>query len=76
MKKLRLPIIIKMDEDRYYISSCSMFKGRHSYGETIDETLENIREVIDICLEETKPEDLNKFIEFMELEVVQNVIFQ
>jgi predicted RNase H-like HicB family nuclease len=62
-----------MDEDGYYIASCPMFRGCHSYGETIDEALKNIREVIDMCLEETKPEDLNKFIEFRELEVVQNV---
>ncbi len=53
MKNLHLPIIIEMDEDGYYIASCPLFKGCHSYGETIDETLKNIREVIDICLEET-----------------------
>ncbi|WXG42343.1 MAG: type II toxin-antitoxin system HicB family antitoxin [Candidatus Freyarchaeum deiterrae] len=73
MKKLRLPIIIEMDEDGYYIASCPMFRGCHSYGETIDEALKNIREVIDMCLEETKLEDLNEFIEFRELEVVRNV---
>ncbi len=72
MKKLRLPVIIEVDEDGYYIVSCPLFKGCHSYGETVDEALENIREVIDLCLEETKIEDLNKFVGFRELEVVQN----
>lgn len=72
MKKLHLPVIIELDEDGYYIVSCPLFKGCHSYGETIDEALENIREVIDICLEETKLEALNKFVGFRELEVVQN----
>jgi predicted RNase H-like HicB family nuclease len=72
MEKLHLPIIIEMDEDEYYIVSCPMFKGCHSYGETIDEALENIKEVIEMCLEETKVEELNKFVGFRELEVAQN----
>ena len=61
MDKLHLPIIVEIDEDGYYIVSCPLFKGCHSYGETIDEAMANIREVIDMCLEETKPEELNKF---------------
>ena len=72
MEKLHLPIIIESDEDGYYIVSCPMFKGCHSYGETIDEALENIKEVIDMCLDENKVEELNKFVGFRELEVVQN----
>jgi len=72
MKKLHLPIIIEMDEDGFYIVSCPLFKGCHSYGETIDAAMENIREVIDICLEETNIEELNKFVGFRELEVIQD----
>ncbi len=73
MEKLHLPIIIEMDEDEYYIVSCPLFRGCHSYGETIDEALENIREVIEMCLKETKVEELNKFVGFREIEVAQNV---
>lgn len=73
MENLHLPIIIEIDEDGYYIVSCPQFKGCHSYGKTIDDALENIREVIDICLEETKIEEFNKFIGFRELDVAQNV---
>lgn len=72
MKKIHLPIIIEIDEDGYYIVSCPLFKGCHSCGETIDEALENIREVIEMCLEETSIEELNKFVGFRELEVVQD----
>lgn len=72
MKKLHLPIIIELDEDGYYIVSCPLFKGCHTYGGTIDEALENIKEVIQMCLEETNVEEINKFIGFRELEIVQN----
>lgn len=72
MDKLHLPIIVEIDEDGYYIVSCPIFKGCHSYGETIDEAMANISEVIDMCLEETEVEELNKFVGFRELEVAQN----
>lgn len=72
MNGLHLPIVVEIDENGYYIVSCPMFKGCHSYGETIDEAIVNIREVIDICLEETRVEELNKFIGIRELEVAQN----
>jgi predicted RNase H-like HicB family nuclease len=72
VKKLHLPIIIEIDEDGYYIVSCPLFKGCHSYGKTIDEALKNIREVIDICLEETKAEELNEFVDLREMEIVKN----
>ena len=72
MKKLHLPIIIEMDEDGYYIVSCPSFKGCHSYGKTIDEALKNIREVINICLEETDAEELNEFVGLREMEIIKN----
>ncbi|HJH25781.1 MAG TPA: HicB family protein [Methanophagales archaeon] len=71
MGKLHLPTIVEMDEDGYYIVSCPLFKGCHSYGETIDEALENTREVIEMCLEETEVEELNKFVGVREMEVAQ-----
>ena len=41
---------------------------------TLDEALENIKEVIEMCLEEQElePERTNKFVGFRELEIVQN----
>ena len=70
MEKLHLPIVVEMDEDGYYIVSCPQFKGCHSYGETIDEAMENIKEVIDMCLEETDVKELNNFVGFRELDVI------
>ena len=46
MQKFHFPIIIEMDEDGYYIVSCPIFKGCHTYGETIEEALENIYLII------------------------------
>jgi predicted RNase H-like HicB family nuclease len=70
MEKLHLPIIVEIDEDGYYIVSCPLLKARHTFGETIEEAMEKIREVIEICLKDTPIEDLNTFVGFRELEVV------
>ncbi len=70
-KILHLPILIEQDEDNFYIVSCPVFKGCHSYGATIDEALSNIKEVIDICIEEEKEKapQINRFVGFREMQV-------
>jgi predicted RNase H-like HicB family nuclease len=68
-EKLHLPIIIEQDEDNVYIVSCPAFKGCHSYGNTIEEAMKNLREVIEICLEEQQIDTSNKFIGFREMEI-------
>jgi predicted RNase H-like HicB family nuclease len=69
VKTIHFPIIIEIDEDGYYIVSCPSFKGCRSYGETIDEALENIKEVIEMCLEEQEVEPVNQFVGFREIEI-------
>ncbi len=60
------PILIEQDEDNIYIVSCPSFKGCHSYGETIDEAMDNIREVIELCIKDEQSEykRINRFIGF------------
>ena len=48
-----------------------MFKGCHSYGTSIEEALSNIKEVVDMCIEEEKEKfaGINRFIGFREMQV-------
>ena len=71
MKKIHVPIIIETDEDGVFIVSCPLFKGCHSYGKTIDEALTNIKEVVQLCMEDSEPEQLNTFVGFREVEIIQ-----
>lgn len=71
-KILHLPILVEQDEDNVYIVSCPVFKGCHSYGKTIDEALDNIKEVIEMCMEEEKDRSLpevNRFVGFREMQM-------
>ena len=62
--------MVETDEDGIYIVSCPVFKGCHSSGKTIEEAIEHLKEVVEICMEEEKPTHLNRFIGFRELEIV------
>ena len=66
---IQLPIILEQDEDGVYIVSCPLFRGCHTYGDSVEEAMKNIREVIDLCLEETPVAQLNRYIGCQELVV-------
>jgi predicted RNase H-like HicB family nuclease len=71
MQSIHVPIIIETDEDGIFIVSCPRFKGCHTYGKTIDEALVRIREVIELCMQDsTASDNLNTFVGFREVEIV------
>lgn len=45
-------VIIERDEDGYYVGEVPQLRACYSQGDTIDELLVNIKEVIELCLEE------------------------
>ena len=53
MKTTPVPINIKSDEEGVFIVSCSRFKGCHTFGKTIDEARDRIKEVIELCQEDS-----------------------
>ncbi len=57
-KKIILPIIVEKDEDGFYVVECPLLKGCYTQGETLDEALKNIHEVIEMCLEEESEDEL------------------
>lgn len=60
IRNRQFPIIVEKDEDGFYIVECPLFRGCYSQGKTLDETLGNIREVIEICLEEKENQEILK----------------
>ncbi len=47
-------------EDGFYVVECPLFEGCYTQGKTIDEALRNIREVIELILEEKKSRQILK----------------
>ncbi|MFN6566124.1 hypothetical protein A6770_01500 [Nostoc minutum NIES-26] len=55
-------VIIERDEDGYYVGEVPQIKACYSQGETIDELMVNIKEVIGLCLEAEKDEIIPEFV--------------
>ena len=45
-------VVIERDEDGMYVGEVPQLKACYSQGETIDELMINIREVVEMCLKE------------------------
>ncbi|WP_446010059.1 type II toxin-antitoxin system HicB family antitoxin [Candidatus Electrothrix sp.] len=68
--KKHFPVLVEQDIDGVFIVRCPVFQGCRSYGETIDEALHNIQEVIELCLEEQNLEEpANTFIGIRDIEL-------
>ncbi|MGK7913124.1 MAG: type II toxin-antitoxin system HicB family antitoxin [Synechococcus sp.] len=55
-------VLIERDEDGYYVGEVPQLKACYSQGATIDELLDNIREVIALCLEDESSDTIPEFV--------------
>lgn len=51
---LNYRVIIEQDEDGVFVASVPSVQGCHSQGDTYEEALENIKDVLELCLEVAK----------------------
>jgi predicted RNase H-like HicB family nuclease len=58
IKNSRFPVFVEKDEDGFYVVECPVFRGCYSQGKTLDQALINIREAIELCLEEKENQAL------------------
>jgi predicted RNase H-like HicB family nuclease len=56
LKNREFYVVIERDEDGFYVGEVPQLKACYSQGETIDELMENMKEVIQMCLEELELE--------------------
>jgi len=54
MGVLDFKVFLEPDEAGGYVVVCPSLQGCYSQGETVEEALANIREVIEMCLEELR----------------------
>ncbi|HEX9744577.1 MAG TPA: type II toxin-antitoxin system HicB family antitoxin [bacterium] len=63
-------VVIQQDEDGRYNAECPELPGCLSYGDTIEDAKRNIREAIELYLEEVSPDKLTSIrvkVEFAEI---------
>ena len=71
MKKTQFIVYIEQDEDGVFIGSVPVVPGCHAQGDTQEEMLRSLREVLGLCLRNMETEDLGdtKFIGIQNLEL-------
>ena len=67
MKK-SFTVIIEKDENGTFIAEVPDLKGCYTQGETVEDAMKNIKEVIEMCLEEQKITP-NEFVGVQKVEV-------
>ena len=55
-------VVIERDEDGMYVGEVPQLRACYSQGKTIDELLANMREVVELCLEEEEQDDFTEFV--------------
>ena len=72
MKKYSFTVVIEKDPSvNLFVGEVPGFPGCHGQGETIEELIVNMREVIELCLESQKDiSNLPKFVGVQQVEVV------
>lgn len=73
MAKYRFKVIVEVDEDGKYIASCPALPACYAQGDTLEEALENIKDVIEMCLEELREEGKEPEVEKSEIVAVKEV---
>ncbi len=46
------PVLIEKDERGFYVAECPLFAGCYAQGKTIEKALEEVKSVIEMCIEE------------------------
>lgn len=52
MKKYVAQVLVEQDEDGKYVAACPSLEGCYTQGDTFEEAMENIKDVIQMCLKE------------------------
>lgn len=66
LNKKQFKVVIEHGEDGYFIATVPTLPGCHTQGKTIKELNNNVKEVIQLCLDEARenPEYLKQILNF------------
>ena len=55
-------VVIEKDEDGFFVGEVPQLKGCYTQGKSLDELMANIKEVIELCLEEEDEGEIPEFV--------------
>jgi predicted RNase H-like HicB family nuclease len=66
---MRFDVVVRQDEDVYYVATVPELPGCHSQAKSLDELMSRIKEAILLCLEEEDASEMGSFIGVQVVEV-------
>jgi predicted RNase H-like HicB family nuclease len=69
--KREFDVVIEKDTEGCYVASVPALAGRHTQAHSLDELMERVREVIELCLEaQSEPAETLEFVGVQRVSVV------
>ena len=62
-------VVIEKDGDGFYVGEVPQLKACYTQGRTLDELKVNIKEVIELCLEDQEADESTQFVGIHKVEV-------
>ena len=62
-------VVIEKDEDGFFVGEVPQLRSCYTQGKTLDELMVNIKEVIELCLEDEGDVDLPEFVGIHKIEI-------
>ena len=62
-------VVIEKDEDGFFVGEVPQLKGCYTQGKSLDELMANIKEVIQLCLEEDDDGEIPEFVGIHKIEI-------
>ena len=72
-RRYRLQVLVEVDEDGKYVASCPALQGCYTQGDTFEEALRNIGDVIEMCLQELRDENREIDLRFPEVVGIKTI---
>ena len=69
----RLQVVLEVDEDGKYVASVPALEGCYTQGDTFEEALVNVQDVIEMCLEELREEGKELSLPYPEVVGIKTV---
>ena len=69
MAKREFYVVIEKDEDGFFVGEVPQLRGCYSQGRSLDELMDNIKEVIELCLEEDDIQGMGEFVGIHKIEI-------
>lgn len=77
MESMRFQVLIERDEDGLYVAEVPSLQACCTQGETFEEVMENIKEVIAMCIQEMREDgelEVPRFPEVISIETVEVLV--